>query len=101
MSETSIHTDLRRLAERRVDARRSFAGHAVTYVVANAAMAAWNLAASPQHWWQLWFLWPLLGWGGGLASHAWTAFGPGPGRREDAVQAELEALRRRHGVAAR
>ncbi len=87
---------LRRQAERRVDARRGFLSHAGAYVVVNSGLAVLNLLTSPHY---LWFLWPLAGWGIGLAAHAWSVFGVFPGDREQAVAAEMERLRARRSGA--
>jgi hypothetical protein len=51
-----------------------------------------NLATSPHH---LWFFWPALGWGLGLAAHAWAVLTALSGDHERAVQAEMERLRAR------
>jgi hypothetical protein len=85
---------LRRLAERRVNARRGLLVHAGVYVVVNLGLVAINLATSPHY---LWFVWPLFGWGIGLAAHAFAVLGALSGDHERAVQAEMERLRRRRG----
>jgi hypothetical protein len=41
--------------------------HAGCYVLVNALLVAINLSSGGD----LWFQWPLLGWGIGLAYHAW------------------------------
>jgi len=41
--------------------------HFITYVVVNLILAAINLILSPE---SLWVIWPVLGWGIGLAVHA-------------------------------
>ena len=50
---------------------KGFYSHAIWYVVVNAALAVWNLVATPD---QLWFLWCLIGWGAGLAAHGLAVF---------------------------
>ncbi len=52
-----------RLADARV---RGFLVHLFVYVAVNILLVAVNLVATPQ---SLWFFWPLLGWGAGLAAH--------------------------------
>lgn len=42
--------------------------HAAIFVVVNAGLTTLNLMRRPE---QLWFYWPLCGWGLGLALHAW------------------------------
>jgi hypothetical protein len=90
-----LEADLRRQAERRVDARRGFWSHATVFVIVNTGLAVLNLLSSPHY---LWFLWPLFGWSIGLAAHAWGVFGSFPGDRERAVAAEVERLRARQGL---
>ncbi|MFB6287032.1 MAG: 2TM domain-containing protein [Candidatus Bipolaricaulia bacterium] len=69
-----------RRAKRRVEALKSFYIHAGVYLVVNAALVVINLTTSTAY---LWFVWPLLGWGLGLAGHAAGVFGiPGLFGRE-------------------
>ena len=44
--------------------RQAFIGHALTFALVIGGLAALNLATSPHY---PWFLWPLFGWGIGLA----------------------------------
>jgi hypothetical protein len=85
-------SDLRARAERRVDARRGFWTHAAIYGIVNAGLAGLNLFGTPDY---PWVLWPIFGWGIGLAAHAWSVFGSFPGDRDAAVAAEIERLRAR------
>ena len=64
-------TDDHSAAERRVRAKLGFIAHATTYVLVMALLAAINLMTNRTH---LWFVWPLLGWGIGLAWHAIGVF---------------------------
>jgi len=92
---TSMSDDpLRREAERRADAKLGFRTHALIYVVVNAGLAALNLLTSPG---TLWFVWPLFGWGIGLAAHGFAVYASGGDRREKAIVNELAALRRARG----
>ena len=59
-------------AKKRVEEFREFYQHLIVYLAVNAFLIVINLLTSPQH---LWFYWPLLGWGIGLALHAATVFG--------------------------
>ena len=45
--------------------------HATVYVAVNVLLITINLSTATG---QLWFQWPLLGWGIGLLAHAATAF---------------------------
>lgn len=44
-----------------------FLGHFWTYVSVNLGLVVMNLVSSPQ---SMWAIWPIMGWGIGLASHA-------------------------------
>jgi hypothetical protein len=90
--ETETDTSLRRRAERRVNARLGFRYHAMAFVLVNGGLALLNLMTAPR---VLWFLWPLFGWGIGLAAHGLAVHGAGGESRERAVAAEMERLERR------
>lgn len=62
------------LARARVQQLRLFYTHVGVYVSVNILLLLVNLLTSP---WSLWFYWPLLGWGIGLAVHAFVVFGAG------------------------
>ena len=65
-------------ARKRVEKEKGFYAGLATYVVVISGLAAVNLLTSPGY---LWFLWPMFGWGIGVASHAASVFGmPGLGR---------------------
>lgn len=85
---------LRKLAERRADAKLGFRTHLMAYVVVNGALAALNLLTSPSY---LWFIWPMLGWGIGLAAHGLSVYAHAGDQRERMVEKELERLRRGPG----
>ena len=64
------HNDFPRPAR----AGRASAGfyiHLAAYLAVNALLFCVNLLSTPA---RLWFYWPLLGWGVGLAAHALAAF---------------------------
>jgi hypothetical protein len=46
--------------------RKAFSIHAIAYVIGNSILIAINLLFVPQF---LWFAFPLVGWGTGLAIH--------------------------------
>jgi 2TM domain len=51
---------------------RGFAVHLFAYVAVILLLLFVNLTVTPNVWW---FYWVALGWGAGLAFHAWCAFG--------------------------
>jgi uncharacterized membrane protein len=59
-------------AKKRVTELKDFYQHLIVYLAVNAFLVVINLLTSPGH---LWFYWPLLGWGIGVAIHAATVFG--------------------------
>jgi hypothetical protein len=61
-------------AKKRVRQIKGFYIHATVYVAVNVLLIAINLATSPR---QIWFFWPLVGWGIGLAAHGLSVFGLG------------------------
>lgn len=62
---------LYRQARGRVLRLKGFYSHLASFVVVNAGLILINLLFSPG---ALWFVWPLLGWGIGLLSHAAGVF---------------------------
>jgi hypothetical protein len=59
-------------AKARVKALRGFYGHLSVYVVVNLSLILINMALSPEN---IWFIWPLVGWGLGIVLHAFRVFG--------------------------
>jgi hypothetical protein len=62
----------------------------VAYVIVNAGLIGIWAATGAGYFWPGWV---LLGWGIGLAMHAWTTFGVKP-ITEEAIQREIGRLRR-------
>jgi hypothetical protein len=90
MSDFADERELRRLAERRVDARAGFWIHAVIYGVVSAGMALGNLAATPS---RPWFLWCAGCWGIALIAQGVAVYAPNRQLRRRAIEAELARLR--------
>ena len=59
-------------ARQHVQALKGFYIHVTVYILVNAGLLLINLVTSPA---ALWFYWPLLTWGIGLAAHAVAVFG--------------------------
>ena len=59
-------------ARKQARKEREFYAHLAKFAVTMAVLVTVNLLTSPGY---LWFFWPLLGWGVGLASHAAGVFG--------------------------
>ena len=82
--------ELRRQAERRADVKLAFRTHIFVYGLVNAGLVAINLATSPGYFWAIW---PIIGWGLGLAAHGVATYQFASDARERAVEAELRRLR--------
>jgi hypothetical protein len=66
--------------------RKAFTIHAIAYTIGNSALIAINLLFVPQF---LWFVFPLVGWGSGLAIHYYLGVHTAPRRIEkDEIMAE-------------
>lgn len=88
--------ELERLARRRAGAKLGWYVHATVYVLVNIvifAMSHYAFGTRP------WSVFPLLGWGFGLAMHGISVFmlGTGSSLRERLVQKERERLQRQQG----
>ncbi len=58
-------------AKKRVEQLKGFYGHLAIYILVNALLITINLISSPD---DLWFYFPLLGWGIGLLAHFMSVF---------------------------
>lgn len=77
---------LRELAVARLKKRREFQTHLVVYVVVNGFLwALWLVISLTAGWHFPWPVFPLLGWGIGLAVHAWDAYS-----RHEITEADIE-----------
>jgi hypothetical protein len=87
--------DLQRRARRRVNQKVGFYIHASVYLLVNLGLAAINFASGGK----AWHLWPLAGWGLGLAIHGFVTFASlnGDGLRERMLDDEVQRLRRKQG----
>ena len=57
--------------KQRVKQISGFFQHLIVYVLVNAGLAAINLLSDPG---EIWFVYPLLGWGIGVAAHGLNVF---------------------------
>ena len=64
--------DRYKAAKERVEEIKGFYVHLFIYIVVNIGLILLDVLTSPL---QLWFYWPLLGWGIGLIAHAFSVFG--------------------------
>ena len=90
----SVESDaaLLRRARHRAGARLGFRIHLLAFLAVNAGLAVIALSRG-----QFWFVWPLLGWGLGLAAHGLSlAWSQGNGYQR-MVDQELARLREQAG----
>lgn len=87
--------DIEQLARRRVGAKLGWYVHAAAFAIVNLALFGASHHAFGS---RPWSVFPLLGWGLGLALHGVSVFvlGAGSGLRERLVQRERERLQREH-----
>jgi hypothetical protein len=83
-----VDDDLRQRALKHLKAKRDLQAHVIAYVTVNLMLVG--------IWWVtgvgfFWPIFPILGWGIGLAFNVWDVMSPEPGPAE--VEAEMERLR--------
>ncbi len=79
-------SERRGAAVKRIKARREFGGHIAAYVIVNAMLVAiWALSGGGY----FWPIWTILGWGVGLAFHAWNTFYERP-ITDEQIRKEME-----------
>ncbi|WEK68854.1 MAG: 2TM domain-containing protein [Candidatus Chryseobacterium colombiense] len=74
-------------AQKRVKEIKSFYGNLFSYIIVITFLVILNLITSPKH---LWFYWPMLGWGIGIAAHGISVFSIGRTWEERKIQEILE-----------
>ncbi|WP_326981518.1 2TM domain-containing protein [Chryseobacterium sp. MYb264] len=80
-----------RKAAKRVKDIKGFYGNLTSYCLVIPFLVILNLLTSPGH---LWFFWPMLGWGMGLAAHGISTFGIGKDWEEKKIKQLMEEERR-------
>lgn len=80
--------DLRRLAVKRIEERRGFSTHVVTYLVFNLVLVGIWATTGQGYFWPGWV---AGGWGAAVLLHAWTAFVQRPITGED-IDREIQRL---------
>ena len=83
--------DLRNQAVERLKKKRDFRTHVVIYVLVNAFLVViWAVTSDGDT--LFWPIFPILGWGIGLAANAWEVYGRKP-ITEDEIRREQDRLR--------
>jgi hypothetical protein len=83
------HQEAYEKAKKRVEAKMGFYIHLAVYIGVNLLLIAINLVNAPD---QLWFKWPLMGWGIGLFFHGLGVFASfkGDSIKERMIEKEME-----------
>jgi len=85
-------TDLRQLAIIRLRKRRALQAHLLAYVLVSLFLNAIWLLTNPGGFY--WPMFPMFGWGIGVAFHIWSVFSPEV-PPEERIDREMERLRSR------
>jgi len=88
--------DAYKQAEQRVQAKMGFYGHLTAYILVNGLLIAIYLFTTAGGY--PWFIWPMLGWGIGLAFHFAGVFGFGSSNSAEVRRRMIEEEMRRMGV---
>ncbi len=80
--------ELRQRAIKRLEDKRGLVAHTIAYVSVNLFLVVLWVVTAPGFFWPLF---PIAGWGIGLAFHAWAVLWPAPDERR--IQAEMDRLR--------
>lgn len=78
-------------ASKRVKELKGFYGNLTSYCLVIPFLLVLNLLTAPNH---LWFFWPALGWGIGIAAHAVNVFGIGKDWEEKKIKQLMEEEKR-------
>lgn len=90
-TENGQKEDLRTTAIRRIKKKAEFKAHLFTYVIVNSFLVAlWAVTGAGY----FWPIFPILGWGVGVAFNAWDVYWRSP-PSEDQIRREMEHLRDR------
>ncbi|MBB4806907.1 hypothetical protein HNP38_002203 [Chryseobacterium defluvii] len=87
METYNKETTAYRKASKRVKELKGFYGNLTSYCLVIPFLLVLNLITSADH---LWFYWPMLGWGIGLAVHALNVFGIGKEWEERKIRELME-----------
>ena len=78
----------RELAIKRLKEKRDFKTHVAVYLIVNTMLVVIWAATGAGYFWPIW---PIAGWGVGLAFNAWTAYRQRP-ITEDDIRKEMQSF---------
>lgn len=90
------YQEVYRQAERRVKAKMEFYSHLTAYIIVNGFLIVIYLFTTPGGY--PWFIWPMFGWGIGLAFHFASVFGFGKANSPDVRRRMIEEEMRKMGL---
>jgi 2TM domain len=88
VTTTEAATDLRKQARERLEQKRDFTTHVFIFLLVNTVLVGIWAVATPDA--LFWPIFPMLGWGIGVAANAWDVF-----VRKRITEAEVEREERR------
>lgn len=88
-TNTSAPEDLRQMAIQQLRKKRELQAHVIAYVTVNLFLTAIWFLTDPGGF--FWPMFPILGWGIGLAFHIWDVFSP-ERMSEEKIQREMRRL---------
>jgi len=91
MTDSRTPVDLREEAVTRLRKKRDLQAHLLAFVLVNLFLNGIWLLTTPGGFY--WPMFPLLGWGIGLAFHVWDVY-VGSNPSEEAIRAEMDRLGR-------
>ena len=96
MGDSTARIELRAKAIRSLRRKRDLRGHLVALVIVMGAFwVVWAVIAVQLGGWFPWPVFPTVGWGIGLALHAWSVYGPADRPlTEESIQREEQLLAR-------
>lgn len=80
-------------AAKRVKELKGFYGNLISYCIVIPFLAVINLVTSPK---ELWFYWPMLGWGIGIVAHAMNVFAIGKAWEDRKIKEIMEKENQEH-----
>jgi hypothetical protein len=82
---------LRERARESLKKKREFRSHLLAYILVNSFLVViWAVTSAPGFFWPIF---PIGGWGIGLAFHAWDAYGD-VGPSDEQIRREMDRLRK-------
>jgi hypothetical protein len=89
--ERVVQDDLREIALEQLRKKRGLQGHVIAYLTVNALFVGIWFVTMPGGF--FWPIFPMLGWGIGLAFNVWDVYWP-ERLTEDRIEREMQRLRR-------